>query len=163
MLLSCSLLLQLFSQKKPSTNEFWKNIRYTSRFGLNFGNGFFSGTLTPGAVYPFNKSFGLGMRASTPYNSISNVYRSAIFGVSVISIFNPINIVQVSSEFEYASVNQNYENPIVQDRNYWVPALFLGLGYHTNTIVFGVHYDVLYDRNKSIYADRLSPFLTVFF
>lgn len=163
LLLGCSIPSKLFSQKKTQTNEFWENIRFTGGFGLSFGDGFFSGTLTPGAIYQFNENLGLGMRVSGTYNSLKNTYNSTIFGASIISIFNPIAVLQLSSEFEYATVSQNYSEPVFQDRNYWVPALFVGLGYSANNIVFGIRYDVLYDQNKSIYADPISPFVTVFF
>ena len=163
LLLCCSIPCKLFSQKKTQTNQFWENVRFSGGFGLSFGDGFFSGTLTPGAIYQFNENLGIGLRVSGTYNSLKNAYNSTIFGTSIISIFNPIAALQLSSEFEYANVNQNYSDPVFQDRNYWVPALYLGLGYRTTNIVFGIRYDALYDRDKSIYADPLSPFVTVFF
>ncbi len=162
-LFCCSVSHRSFSQSQTQTNEFWENIRFTGGFGLSFGDGFFSGTLTPGAICQFNDNLGLGLRVSGTYNSLKNVYNSSIFGASIISIFNPIDVLQLSSEFEYAIVNQNYSDPIFQDRTYWVPALFVGLGYSTNNLVFGMRYDILYDRNKSIYADPISPFVTFFF
>ncbi|TXE18117.1 alpha-ketoglutarate decarboxylase [Psychroserpens burtonensis] len=154
---------QSFSQDDAPENEFWKHVRFNGAIGLSFGDGFFSGTLAPGAIYQFNEDFGLGMRVNGTYNKLKNSYDSTVLGASVISIFNPIYELQASVEFEYSNVNQKFSDSAFQDLSYWVPALFIGLGYRTNNIVFGLRYDVLYNENKSVYANPISPFITVFF
>jgi len=155
-----------FSQTRDDNdrnNNFWKNVRFGGGIGLSFGDGFFSGTLAPSAIYQFNQDFGLGLGLNGTYNSLKNNYSSTILGASVISLYNPIPELQVSGEFEELNVNQKFDNNLFEDRNYWVPALFVGLGYRTNNITFGVRYDLLYDREKSVYADPWMPFVRVFF
>jgi len=154
---------QSFAQNNTQKSEFWNNVRFGGAIGLNFGSGFFSGTLAPSAIYDFNNQFSLGLGLNGTYNEQKNVYSSTILGTSVIGLFNPINELQVSGEFEYLNVNQKFDNNLFQDRNYWVPALYMGIGYRTNNVTFGIRYDVLYDRDKSINIDPLVPFVRVFF
>jgi hypothetical protein len=152
-----------FGQNEEDTKQFWEHVRFGGGIGLSFGNGFFSGTLAPSAIYQFNQDFGLGIGLNGTYNSLKNSYNSTILGASIISLYNPIPELQLSGELEQLNVSQKYEDSIFQDRNYWVPALFVGLGYRTNNVTFGMRYDFLYDRNKSIYADPWIPFVRVFF
>jgi len=152
-----------FSQIQEPPNSFWKNVRFGGSIGLSFGDGFFSGTLAPSAIYQFNSQFSAGLGLNGTYNSLKNTYSSTIFGASVIGLFNPIPEIQISGEFEELNVNREFDNILFEDENYWYPALFLGAGYRTNNITIGIRYDVLYDRDKSIYADPWAPFVRVYF
>ncbi|MEM5566605.1 alpha-ketoglutarate decarboxylase [Psychroserpens sp. AS72] len=155
--------LQSFSQEDNQQNDFWKNVRFGGGIGLSFGDGFFSGTLAPSAIYDFNDQFSLGLGLNGTYNSLKNSYNSTIFGASIISLFNPLPEIQLSGEFELLNVNRKFDNNLFKDENYWYPALFLGAGYRMNNIAVGIRYDVLYDRDKSIYADPWAPFFRVYF
>ena len=155
--------LQSFSQEDTQKSEFWKHVRFGGAVGLNFGDRFFSATLAPSAIYDFNNQFSLGVGLNGTYNKQRDVFKSTILGASIISLYNPVNQLQVSGEFEYLNVNQKFDNNALQDRNYWVPALYMGLGYSTNNITLGIRYDVLYDRDKSINLDPWAPFIRVFF
>lgn len=152
-----------FSQADEDISTFWNNVRFGGGIGLSFGNGFFSGTLAPSGIYEFNPNFGLGLGLNATYNSLKNRYNSTILGASVIGLYSPIQELQVSSEFEQLNVSQKFENSSLDNRNYWVPALFMGLGYRTNNIIIGMRYDLLYNKDKSIYADPWMPFIRVFF
>jgi len=162
-LLSTSLS---FSQNinNQQGSEFWRNVRYGGGIGLSFGNGFFSGTLAPAAIYDFqNAPFSLGLGLNGTYNSQKNVSNSTIIGGSVIGLFNPIRDIQASLEFEQLNVSRNFEDDQFLDDNYWYPALFVGIGYMTGNVAFGIRYDLLYDSEKSIYANAYAPFVRVFF
>jgi hypothetical protein len=161
--LCIGISFQSFSQDDTPQSEFWKNVRFGGGIGLSFGDGFFSGTLAPSAIYQFNPDIGLGLGLNGTYNSQKNVYNSTILGASIIGIYNPINQLQVSGEFEYLNVNQRFENNIFENRNYWVPGLFVGLGYRSNNVIFGMRYNLLYSRDKSVYANPWAPFVRVFF
>ncbi|MBT8273653.1 MAG: alpha-ketoglutarate decarboxylase, partial [Bacteroidia bacterium] len=67
--------------------------------------------------------------------------------------------------FEQLHVNRNFDENFVSnlDDTYWYPALFLGAGYRTGNVTVGIRYDVLYDEDKSIYADPWIPFIRVYF
>ncbi|MCK7589233.1 alpha-ketoglutarate decarboxylase [Subsaxibacter sp. CAU 1640] len=154
-----------FSQNTRSdSNEFWKHVRFGGGIGLSFGDGFFSGTLAPSAIYEFNPQFALGIGLNGTYNSRKNFFKSTIFGGSLIALFNPIQEIQLSAELEELNVQRNWEDATgIADENYWYPALFMGVGYRTQNVAFGIRYDVLYDRDKSIYADPWAPFVRVYF
>jgi len=147
-----------------ATNEFWQNVRFGGGIGLSFGDGFFSGTLAPSAIYEFNNQFALGIGLNGTYAKRKNLYKSSILGGSLIGLYSPIYELQFSAELEELNINRKFEdNLTLQDDSYWYTALFLGAGYRTGNITFGIRYDVLYDEDKSIYADPWIPFVRVYF
>lgn len=153
----------IFSQE-TSTDLFWDHVHFGGGIGLSFGNGFFSGTLAPSAIYEFNHQFGLGVGLNGTINNLKNTYKSTIFGGSIIGLFNPINEIQVSAEFEELNVHRVYDSSLnFEDDIYWSPALFIGAGYRNGNVTIGIKYDVLYDTNKSMYADPWSPFVRFYF
>lgn len=153
----------LFSQNEP-VDDFWKHVRFGGGLGLSFGNGFFSGTLAPSAIYEFNDQFALGVGLNGTYNKRKDFYKSTVFGGSLIGLFNPIPEIQLSAEFEELNVSRNWEDRLgIEDQNYWYPALFVGAGFRSRNIAVGIRYDVLYDKDKSIYVDPWAPFVRVYF
>ncbi|MCB0456660.1 MAG: alpha-ketoglutarate decarboxylase [Flavobacteriaceae bacterium] len=161
----CFFFSLTFSLKAQEESfKFWDHVRFGGGLGLSFGDGFFSGTVAPSAIYEFNDQFALGVGLNGTYNSLKNTYKSTILGGSVISLFNVIEELQFSAEFEELHVNRKYESVFaVDDDNYWYPALFLGLGYRNQNFTMGIRYDVLYKAEKSIYADAWMPFVRVYF
>ena len=155
----------LFSQTSTTTsNDFWQHVRYGGGIGLGFGNGFFSGTLAPSAIYEFNEMFALGVGLNGTYSSRKNYYNSTVLGGSLIGLFNPIREIQLSAEFEELNVNRKWNSQLnVENQNYWYPALFLGAAYRSQNVAVGIRFDVLYDRDKSIYGDSWMPFVRVYF
>ena len=158
------ILFTTIATAQTTDDSFWKHVRFGGGVGLSFGDGFFSGTLAPSAIYEFNEQFALGVGLNGTYNSLKNNYKSTIFGGSVIGLFNPIQELQVSAEFEQLNVNRKWEDNLgIEDQNYWYPALFVGLGYRNENFTVGIRYDLLYDEDKSIYADAFMPFVRVYF
>ncbi|MBT8258728.1 MAG: alpha-ketoglutarate decarboxylase [Bacteroidia bacterium] len=156
-----------FSQQinQEKTSDFWQNVRFGGGIGLSFGDGFFSGTLAPSAIYEFNPFVATGVGLNLTYNKRENLYKSTILGGSLITLFTVIPQAQLSAEFEQLNVDRNFDAQYVsnEDDNYWYSALFLGAGYRTGNVIFGIRYDVLYDEDKSIYAEPWIPFVRVFF
>lgn len=152
-------------KKNSQTSDFWSHVRFGGGLGLSFGNGIFSGTIAPSAIYQFNQNVGLGIGLNASYFERKNQFKSTVLGGSIIGLFNPIREIQISSEFEQLNVNRNYDEAFVNnpDENYWYPALFLGAGYRSGNFTIGIRYDVLYDEDKSIYADAWIPFIRVYF
>ena len=159
--------LSLYGQEndQQSTANFWNNVRFGGGIGLSFGDGFFSGTLAPSAIYQFNDQFATGIGLNATYSKQNDVFKSTVLGGSILALFNPVREIQLSSEFEELYVSRNFDENFVSnvDDDYWYPALFLGAGYRTGNVTFGVRYDVLYDEDKSIYADPWMPFVRVYF
>ena len=154
---------QEITQKKKS--DFWNHVRFGGGIGLSFGDGYFSGTLAPSAIYQFDHQFALGVGLSASYNEEKNLYNSTILGGSIIGLFNPINEIQLSSEFEQLHVRRDFDQNYIgnPDDNFWYPALFLGAGYGSGNFTIGIRYDVLYNENESIYADPWVPFIRFYF
>lgn len=159
--LNCSLVS--FSQNQDGANSFWDHTRFGGGIGLSFGDGFFSGSISPTGIYQFNSKFAAGVGLNATYNKRDNFYKSTILGGSLIGMFNPIRELQVSAEFEQLNVNRKFEDSSFKDDNYWYPALFMGIGYGNGNVTFGIRYDLLYSKEKSIYADAYMPFVRVFF
>jgi hypothetical protein len=150
---------------QESQDSFWNNVRFGGGLGLSFGNGFFSGTIAPSAIYEFNNQFAAGVGLNATYAKRQNWFKSTILGASVISLYSPIEALQLSAEFEELNVNRDFDENFVAnaDDNYWYPALFLGAGYRTGNVTIGIRYDVLYDEDKSIFADPWMPFFRFYF
>ena len=165
-ILFCSFSLSIFTQNSSNNNQndFWNQVHFGGGIGLSFGDGFFSGTLAPSAIYQFNPQVALGLGLSGTYNTRSDFYKSSILGGSIIGLVNPIREIQLSAEFEELNVSRNWDYRTgFEDENYWYPALFLGVGFNSGPITFGIRFDVLYDRYKSIYANSWIPFVRVYF
>jgi len=154
-----TIMAQAIEQK----SDFWKNVRFGGGIGLSTGNNVFSATLAPSAIYDFNDQFSLGLGISGTYFSRKNVFKSTIFGGSIISLFNPIREIQLSGEFEQNFVNRSFDNLANADDSFWIPSLFIGAGYRTRNVTVGIRYDLLYDEAKSINANAWAPFVRVYF
>ncbi|MGB1307826.1 MAG: alpha-ketoglutarate decarboxylase [Oceanihabitans sp.] len=169
MLLVCIFLTSFstIAQNLPEERQsnFWKNVRFGGGIGLSFGDGFFSGSISPSGIYQFNSKFSLGLGLNATYNKRKNFYKSTIFGGSILGFYNPIRELQLSVEFEELHVNRDFDTNYVAniDTTYWSPALFVGAGYRVQNLTIGVRYDLLYDTNKSVYAQAWMPFVRVYF
>jgi hypothetical protein len=159
LLFTLSSSAQIVNAQK--NDSFINNVRFGGGVGLSFGNDFFSGTLAPFALYEVNPYVLTGVGLNMTYSSFRD-NDLLVYGGSLIGIFTPLNELQLSAEFEQLRVNRSFNNDAIED-NYWYPALFLGVGYTSGPVTFGIRYDVLYDNNKSIYANAYMPFVRVLF
>lgn len=152
------------SRQTVPQNNFWENVRFGGGIGLGFGNGFFSGTIAPSAIYQFNPQFAMGVGINGTYNKRKHSYSSTILGGSVMAFYNVIPELQLSAEFEESHVNRKWEmdGANISD-SYWYPALFLGAGFRAGNVTIGLRYDVLYRERKSIYGTAYMPFVRVYF
>lgn len=145
--------------------KFWDKVRYGGSAGLNFGTGFFSASLSPSAIYQFNDFVALGTGISYSYINVKNIslpYTTHLYGASVIGLVNPIENIQLSAELEQTLVQTILKRPVTSD-DYWVTALFLGVGYRSGGATIGVRYNILFDENKTIYNSALLPFIRIYF
>jgi len=156
---------QLFSQQKSDqkTEEtFWKDVYIGG--GLQLGVSRFQTTigLAPSAVYSFSDQFGLGIGTSYLYSKLrSQEVSYHLFGGSTFALYNPIAQIQLSTEFEMLNVN-TYS--LDEKDSYWDPSWYVGLGYGLGKhSAIGIRYNILYDKEKSIYDTAYTPFIRVFF
>lgn len=156
------------AQTSSQEPKFWDNVMFGGNLGANFGNDFTSVIVAPQAIYRVQENIGIGLGLNYSYSRLNTDdprildYSSNILGGGVIGIFNPIDFVQASFDFEMLNVNRNFDNSRLDD-NYWVPALFLGGGYRQGNFVIGARYDVLYDSERSVYNNGIQPFVRVLF
>ena len=64
---------------QQQTSDFWNHVRFGGGIGLNFGDGFFSGTIAPSAVYEFNDAVALGLGLNGTFNKQKSVYKSKLY------------------------------------------------------------------------------------
>ncbi|MFD0863500.1 alpha-ketoglutarate decarboxylase [Sungkyunkwania multivorans] len=158
------LAFPALSLAQQNDHDFWENVRFGGGLGLSFGNRFTTISISPNAIYQFNDQFGLGLGLHASYVKERDVYSAWVTGGSLIGLYSPIREIQLSAEFEELNVARNFEEFTgLEDQNYWYPALFLGVGYSVGHVTLGIRYDVLYDEEKSIYAEPYLPFIRILF
>ena len=150
-------------QSNNQKSEFWKNVQFGGGLTLNFGSGFSNVGVSPSAIYNVNQYFSLGTGLQISYVSADNLYKSMIFGGSLIALVNPIQEIQISAELEQLNVNKTFYNNLYLKQNFWNTGLWLGAGYRTSNITIGGKYNVLFDKSKSVYSDAFMPFVRVYF
>lgn len=147
------------AQSTYDSQDFWSRVRYGGGVSLAFSNDAVQIGLTPSAIYQVNNYLALGLGLNYTYSKIGDTKWNA-FGGSLLALANPIPALQVSAEYEQLYVNRDFG--FVSD-SYWLPALFLGLGFNTGPVTFGVRYDVLYDDGRSLYGNPWLPFVRFYF
>ncbi len=162
-ILGVLLLIGFSGTSQKISNDFWDNVRFGGGIGLGFSNNYFNGSISPSAIYQINEQVSSGVGLNFNYAKFDDDKLLA-YGGSILTLYNPIPYIQISGEWEQLRINRTYalEGGNLED-NYWSPALFLGLGYSNRNVTFGLRYDVLYDENKSIYANALTPFVRLYF
>jgi hypothetical protein len=165
LLFSSVIYSQSSGNQVGSSNDFWKNVQFGGGFGLNINSRFTEVNLAPGAIYRFNPkaAFGIGLQGS--FVSNEGEYSSAIYGLSAISLINPIDNFQISFEIEQLRVNRTLVmigGPNKTD-NFWNTGLFLGGGYGSDNVVVGIRYNLLFKETDFIYSSAMMPFVRVYF
>jgi hypothetical protein len=162
-LISNELMGQKNRVPSKSNSDFWTNVQFGGGIGLGFGTGYTDMSLAPSAIYSFNKYVAFGLGAQYTYVKQRNYYTSHLYGGSLIALFNPIRVIQLSAELEELRVNINLDGPSSDPQDYWNTALFLGLGYRNGNVTIGARYNVLQDDTKNVYSQAFMPFVRVYF
>jgi hypothetical protein len=145
-----------------SQDDFWSKVQFGGGIGLSFGSGYTDISISPSAIYNFDKYFALGLGAQYTYINQKNSYDSHLYGGSIIGLFNPIREIQLSAELEELRVDINLNNSAVSPKDYWNTALFLGAGYRNGNLTIGIRYNVL-NNDRSPYNEAFMPFARVYF
>jgi long-subunit fatty acid transport protein len=150
------------NQKK---GEFWNHVKFGGGFGLSLGTGFTDITIAPSAIYNFNNYVSIGAGLQGSLVAQKDYYTSGIYGASLITLFNPIEHAQISLELEQVRVNSTFQTVGGSNikNNFWNTGLFVGAGYRMDNVTVGVRYNLLFDKDKSVYSDALMPFIRVYF
>ena len=154
----------IFAQDAPNAPGFWEHVQFGGGLGLSIGSGYTDITVAPGAIYNFNQYFSAGAGLQGSYVSQKNLYSSYIYGGSLIGLFNPIEEVQLSVELEQVRVNSTFDDELGNYKdNFWNTGLFVGVGYRNGGVTIGARYNVLFDKEKSVYSDAFMPFVRIYF
>ncbi|RZJ69005.1 hypothetical protein [Flavobacterium sp.] len=161
----------VYTQAPKMPSEFWQRVQIGGGLGLGFGSGYTDIAVAPSAIYNFNQyvAAGVGLTGNyvrfRDYSSTIDEYRSWIYGGSVIGLFSPVPFVQLSVEVEQLRVNsrlEHFEEGTIHN-DFWNTGLFVGAGYRNQNVTIGVRYNLLFDPDKTVYADSWSPFVRVYF
>jgi hypothetical protein len=97
--------------------------------------------LAPSAIYNFNEySFGSWSSIYLPKAKITMLPN--FYGGSIIGLFNPIPVIQLSAELEELRININLDGTSSNSQDYWNTGLFLGAGYRSGNATIGARYNV---------------------
>jgi len=165
LLFSSVLYSQSSVNQVKSSKDFWNNVQFGGGFGLNINSQFTEINLAPGAIYRFNPKAAAGIGLQGSFVSNEGEYSSAIYGLSAISLINPIDNFQISFEMEQLRVNRTLVmigGPNKTD-NFWNTGLFLGGGYGSDNVVVGIRYNLLYKETDYVYSSATMPFIRVYF
>lgn len=167
LLLSCSVFfsIDLVAQNlAKKSSPFLEKVRFGGGIGLQFASGATNIMLAPSAVYDFNRYVSAGVGLQGSYVNVKNNYTSLIYGISLIGLANPLDNIQLSVDIEQLKVNTTYNATYqLPSAHFWNTSLFVGAGYRSDNMVIGLKYNILYDKNKSIYSDPLLPFVRFYF
>lgn len=159
----------LIAQEQAATpnpkSDFWKKVQFGGGIGLSIGSSYTDITLAPSAIYNFNHYFSAGIALQGTYVSSKNYYDSFHYGASLVTLFNPIEQIQLSVELEEVRVNNEYKliGGGSYNDDFWNTSLFLGAGYRTGHVTIGARYNVLHNTNKDVYNEAFMPFVRVYF
>ncbi|WP_238988385.1 hypothetical protein [Aureibaculum marinum] len=154
-LLTSSFLLSQTTDKP----QFWDKVQFGGGLGLSFSNNYTTISIAPSAIYNFNQYIAAGPGLSYLYAKNGSL-KSNVFGVGLITLFNPTQNLQLSGEFEHLFITQKLG---VDKSHFDYPSLYLGAAYRIGNFSAGLRYDVLYDSDKTIYASAFSPIIRFYF
>lgn len=164
--LPISLLSQIPDEAiQPAQPSFWDHVQFGGGLGASFGSNYSSVSISPQAIYNFNRYFAAGVGLLGSWASEKNYYTSTLLGGNIIGLINPIPQIQLSVSLNQVHANNKYEISDSQNftDSFWSTGLFLGIGYRASNVTIGMNYNVLYDEDKDIYGDAFMPFVRVFF
>ncbi|MDB2606150.1 alpha-ketoglutarate decarboxylase [Zobellia sp.] len=138
------------------------------RFGFGFGLSFVGGTniaVSPNLMYSLSNKVSIGAGLQGSYTSIKNLQNTFTYGGNIITQYQPIEKLILLLEFTQLKVNTKTEaiTGDIED-DYWDSALFIGAGLNINkNIAIGAKYNVLYDKDESVYTSPILPFVNIAF
>ncbi len=136
------------------------------KLGLGFGLNFVGGTslsLSPNLTYKINDKMAAGAGLLFNYNAVKNLQTTTTVGANVLYFYTPIEKLITTAEFAEMYVNRDLKFSGIKD-NFWDTALFVGAGYQiTPKISAGAKYNLLYNKNKSVYSSPFVPFVNISF
>ncbi len=147
---------------QQTNNDFQKHWTFGGNLGLSFWNGGTDILIAPKAYYNISPIFLTGFGLTyiySKYNSGLYDYNTNSFGGSFMAAVRPVEFLQLSAEYEGLQTNRG---GYYIDK-YWNNAIYLGLSYVSGNVSFGFRYDVIYDKNRSVYSSAFTPVVGLYF
>lgn len=139
LLLFSFLSFQINAQTNQKTIDFWEKVEYGGGLAMNFGNDFTNISVSPSAIYNFNDYFAAGPGLMYSYMRSRGFFESHLYGASILGLVTPFPELQLSAEIEQLRVNtKSFQQGFAQRDDFWNTALFLGAGYRSQNVVFGI-------------------------
>lgn len=157
---SFSLNAQQQTDSTKTNHLLFEKMHFGGSIQLSFGNSYTVVGVSPSVIYEISDKWAGGVSMSYIYLD-DNLNNYTILGGSGLVLYNPIEEFQLHTEFENLRVRMH--NSEMSDI-YWVPAWYVGVGYSVGKHgSVGIRYDLLWDENKSIYNDALTPYVRFYF
>jgi len=147
------------AQNTKQKSDFWKKVRFGGGVGVGFNNAGYNASISPSAIYQVSDNFSAGINTNVIFSKVGDSSFKA-YGGGAIALYNPVQFIQLSSEYEHLRVNQSLGDI---KNNFWAPALFVGIGYTNKFSTIGMRYNVLENHENSIYFNAWSPFIRFYF
>lgn len=170
-----SLLMMFFGGNKISAQVQMDSIKAVENpvepakklnFGLGFGLNFVGGTsisFSPNLTYNLNDKFSVGAGLLFNYTGIKDLQKTTTIGANILGSYYAIPKLLTTIEFAEMHVNRNMLITDTKDE-FWDSALFVGAGYQiTPKFSVGGKFNVLYDKEKSVYSSPFVPFVNISF
>ena len=138
------------------------------KFGVGFGLNFVGGTninLSPNLMYSLSDKMAIGAGIQGSYSAIKDLQNTTTFGGNLLTQYNPSKRILMLLEYVGLNVTTKTETTTEENKDtYWDSALFLGAGINiTDKIAVGAKYNMLYDKDKSVYTSPILPFVNISF
>jgi len=145
----------------PSHHNKW---RVGGGLGLNFGsNDYFGFTISPFIGYEIIRNLEGGLALGYQYSK-SKYYKQNLFDIGPYLNFYPISSLFLRARYDYYTGNRKIK-ATSRSRNFDENALWLGGGYRSGGgnvhFYVGLMYNVLYDKDKSLFSNGFRPIVGV--
>lgn len=150
------------AESQNNKSAFWEQVQYGGGFGIGFSSNGSSFSFAPSAIYNVNRFVAIGTSVQYNHTNMKQVYKTQMYGGSIIALVHPLDFIQLSTELEQLRVNVTYENSS-NNAKFWNTALFLGAGYRANNLTIGARYNVLHKDRNNVYGDAFMPFVRFYF
>lgn len=164
--ISSITIAQEYDNYTPKGSFFWRDVKFGGGLGLGFGSGYTNIAISPSAIKPITEEFYLGASLQFNYLKSKDFFESTSYGGSILALYNPAPIIQLSVELEQLRVHNKIDDFYTYNKhkdNFWNTALFLGVGYTSGNATIGVRYNVLYQKDNFVYNQAWLPFIRVYF
>ncbi len=156
------LSFSMLAQQKKDTAQAKRKIFFGGGIQLGVSNAYTSFGISPSVIYEFSDQFSSGLGVSYTYSN-NKLYdlKYQVVGLSALALYNPLEPLQLSTEFEEMHISVTGNSSLDP---YWIPAWYMGIAYSMRRhAAFGFRYDVLYDKDKSVYDSPFTPFIRIYF